>query len=133
MEWTVIVAECNVNQIVKKKKVFLEHAIVKSIVQHPRRVNGHHHNNVFFVFVFLSSQLESTCVSIHEILKVVSESQTWYRLREAHDRIRADHIQSNVTLWSLGETVLLFVIAVGQVVLLKSFFSEKKGLVAVPT
>ncbi|XP_019722261.1 transmembrane emp24 domain-containing protein 3 [Hippocampus comes] len=79
------------------------------------------------------TQLESTCVSIHEILKVVSESQTWYRLREAHDRIRADHIHSNVTLWSLSETVLLFVIAVGQVMLLKSFFSEKKGPVAVPT
>ncbi|KAF3832405.1 hypothetical protein F7725_026070 [Dissostichus mawsoni] len=32
------------------------------------------------------TQMESSCVSIHEILKVVADSQTWYRLREAHDR-----------------------------------------------
>ncbi|XP_061524191.1 transmembrane emp24 domain-containing protein 3 [Phycodurus eques] len=79
------------------------------------------------------THLESTCVSIHEILKVVSESQTWYRLREAHDRNRADHLHDRVTLWSIGETVLLFVIGVSQVMLLKSFFSDKKGSVAAMT
>lgn len=79
------------------------------------------------------TQLESTCVSIHEILKVVAESQTWYRLREAHDRIKADHLHERVTYWSVGETVLLFVIGIGQVMLLRSFFTEKKGSVAATT
>ncbi|XP_037103278.1 transmembrane emp24 domain-containing protein 3 [Syngnathus acus] len=79
------------------------------------------------------TQLESMCVSIHEVLKVVLTSQSWYRRREAHDRIRADHINRRVTQWSISETVLLLVISVGQVMLLKSFFTDKKGPVAAPT
>ncbi|XP_029000228.1 transmembrane emp24 domain-containing protein 3 [Betta splendens] len=79
------------------------------------------------------TQLESSCVSIHEILKVVAESQTWYRLREAHDRTRADHLLERVTYYSIGETFLLFVIGIGQVMMLRSFFMEKKGSVAVST
>ncbi|KAF6727143.1 Transmembrane emp24 domain-containing protein 3 [Oryzias melastigma] len=79
------------------------------------------------------TQLESSCVAIHEILKVVIDSQTWYRLREAQDRTKAEHLFERVTYWSFGETVLLFVIGIGQVMLLKSFFSEKKGSVAATT
>nr|XP_019935316.1 PREDICTED: transmembrane emp24 domain-containing protein 3-like [Paralichthys olivaceus] len=79
------------------------------------------------------TQLESSCVSIHEVLKVVADSQTWYRLREAHDRMKAEHLLERVTYWSIGETVLLFVIGIGQVMLLRSFFVEKKGSVAAAT
>ncbi|XP_045888071.1 transmembrane emp24 domain-containing protein 3 [Micropterus dolomieu] len=79
------------------------------------------------------TQLESSCVSIHEILKVVADSQTWYRLREAHDRTKAEHLLERVTYWSIGETVMLFVIGIGQVMLLRSFFTEKKGSVAATT
>ncbi|KAM9861089.1 transmembrane emp24 domain-containing protein 3 [Aulostomus maculatus] len=79
------------------------------------------------------TQLESTCVAIHEILKVVAESQTWYRLREAHDRVKAEHLLERVTYWSIGETVLLFVIGIGQVMLLRSFFTDRKGSVAAMT
>ncbi|CAL8350278.1 unnamed protein product [Merluccius merluccius] len=73
------------------------------------------------------TQLESTCLSIHEILKVVSESQTRYRLREAHDRIRAEDIHERISYWSVGETALLFAVSAGQVLMLRSFFSDKKG------
>ncbi|MEQ2292090.1 Transmembrane emp24 domain-containing protein 3 [Ameca splendens] len=79
------------------------------------------------------TQLESSCVSIHEVLKVVAESQTWYRLREAHDRTKAEHLLERVTYWSVGETILLFVIGFGQVILLKSFFNERKGSVVATT
>ncbi|XP_029935681.1 transmembrane emp24 domain-containing protein 3 [Myripristis murdjan] len=79
------------------------------------------------------TQMESACLSIHEILKVVSDSQTWYRLREAHDRIRAEDLHERVTYWSIGETMLLFVVSIGQVLMLRSFFSEKKGTVAAST
>ncbi|KAM9366295.1 transmembrane emp24 domain-containing protein 3 [Symphorus nematophorus] len=79
------------------------------------------------------TQLESSCVAIHEVLKSVADSQTWYRLREAHDRTKAEHLLERVTYWSIGETVLLFVIGIGQVVLLRSFFTEKKGSVAATT
>ncbi|XP_051796101.1 transmembrane emp24 domain-containing protein 3 [Acanthochromis polyacanthus] len=79
------------------------------------------------------TQLESSCVAIHEILKVVADSQTWYRLREAHDRTKAEHLLERVTYWSIGETVLLFVIGIGQVMMLKSFFADKKGSVMAAT
>lgn len=79
------------------------------------------------------TQLESSCVSIHEVLKVVIESQTWLRLREAHDRMKAEHLLERVTLWSIGETTLLFVIGIGQVMLLRSFFTDNKGSVGTST
>ncbi|XP_023153366.1 transmembrane emp24 domain-containing protein 3 [Amphiprion ocellaris] len=79
------------------------------------------------------TQLESSCVAIHEILKVVADSQTWYRLREAHDRTKAEHLLERVTYWSIGETVLLFVIGIGQVMMLRSFFADKKGSVLAAT
>ncbi|XP_047437140.1 transmembrane emp24 domain-containing protein 3 [Mugil cephalus] len=79
------------------------------------------------------TQLESSCVSIHEILKVVIDSQTWYRLREAHDRTKAEHLLERVTFWSIGETVLLFIIGIGQVMMLRSFFADKKGSVVAAT
>ncbi|KAI2662675.1 transmembrane emp24 domain-containing 3-like protein [Labeo rohita] len=79
------------------------------------------------------TQMESACLSIHEILKVVSDSQTWYRLREAQDRIRAEDLNDRVHFWSIGETIILFVVCIGQVFMLKSFFNEKKANVATST
>ncbi|KAL6468462.1 hypothetical protein MHYP_G00219860 [Metynnis hypsauchen] len=79
------------------------------------------------------TQMESACLSIHEILKVVADSQTWYRLREAQDRIRAEDLNERVSYWSIGETIILFLVSIGQVLMLKSFFSEKKTNVATST
>lgn len=72
------------------------------------------------------TQLESTCLSIHEILKVVVDSQTRLRLREATDRIRAELLHDRVAYWSLGETAVLLAVSLGQVLILRSFFSDKK-------
>ncbi|KAJ3593967.1 hypothetical protein NHX12_006300 [Muraenolepis orangiensis] len=73
------------------------------------------------------TQLESTCLSIHEILKTVTEAQTRFRLRESIDRLRAEVIHERITYWSLGETALLFAVSAGQVLMLRSFFNDKKG------
>ncbi|XP_009895634.2 transmembrane emp24 domain-containing protein 3 [Dryobates pubescens] len=72
------------------------------------------------------TQMESACVTIHEALNSVIDSQTHYRLREAQDRSRAEDLNSRVSYWSVGETFILFVVSIGQVVLLKSFFTEKR-------
>lgn len=69
--------------------------------------------------------MESACVTIHEALKTVIDSQTHYRLREAQDRARAEDLNSQVSYWSIGETIALFVVSFSQVLLLKSFFTEK--------
>ncbi|XP_076879179.1 transmembrane emp24 domain-containing protein 3 isoform X2 [Brachyhypopomus gauderio] len=79
------------------------------------------------------TQMESACLSIHEILKVVADSQTWYRLREAQDRLRAEDLNERVSFWSVGETIILFMVSIGQVLMLKSFFSEKKTNVSTST
>ncbi|NXE54386.1 TMED3 protein, partial [Casuarius casuarius] len=72
------------------------------------------------------TQMESACVTIHEALNTVIDSQTHYRLREAQDRNRAEDLNDRVSYWSVGETIILFVVSIGQVMLLKSFFTEKR-------
>ncbi|NXW96237.1 TMED3 protein, partial [Larus smithsonianus] len=72
------------------------------------------------------TQMESACVTIHEALNTVIDSQTHYRLREAQDRSRAEDLNGRVSYWSVGETLILFVVSIGQVMLLKSFFTEKR-------
>ncbi|XP_034042927.1 transmembrane emp24 domain-containing protein 3-like [Thalassophryne amazonica] len=79
------------------------------------------------------TQMESTCASIHEFLRIVSDSQMWQRQREAQDRLKAEHLLERVTYWSIGESILLFVIGFGQLMVLKSFFADKKGCVATST
>ncbi|XP_049708493.1 transmembrane emp24 domain-containing protein 3 [Elephas maximus indicus] len=74
------------------------------------------------------TQMESACVTIHEALKTVIDSQTHYRLREAQDRARAEDLNSQVSYWSVSETIALFVVSFGQVLLLKSFFTEKRPM-----
>lgn len=74
------------------------------------------------------TQMESACVTIHEALKTVIDSQTHYRLREAQDRARAEDLNSRVSYWSVGETIALFVVSFSQVLLLKSFFTEKRPI-----
>uniref|UniRef100_A0A674J5K4 Transmembrane p24 trafficking protein 3 n=1 Tax=Terrapene triunguis TaxID=2587831 RepID=A0A674J5K4_9SAUR len=73
------------------------------------------------------TQMESACVTIHEALNTVIDSQTHYRLREAQDRSRAEELNHHVSYWSVGETVLLLVVSVTQVMLLKSFFTETRA------
>lgn len=66
-------------------------------------------------------------------MKTVTETQTRYRLREALDRTKAEDLLKRVTFWSIGETLLLFVIGIGQVMMLRSLFTERKGSVAATT
>uniref|UniRef100_A0A8C4WZ65 Transmembrane p24 trafficking protein 7 n=1 Tax=Eptatretus burgeri TaxID=7764 RepID=A0A8C4WZ65_EPTBU len=72
------------------------------------------------------TQMESACVSIHEAMKTVIDYQTHHRLREAQGRSRAEDLNMRVLFWSLGETVALLSISLGQVLLLKSFFTDKR-------
>ncbi|XP_058599722.1 uncharacterized protein LOC131520015 [Neofelis nebulosa] len=72
------------------------------------------------------TQMESACVSIHEALKSVIDYQTHFRLREAQGRSRAEDLNTRVAYWSVGEALILLVVSIGQVFLLKSFFSDKR-------
>ena len=80
--------------------------------------------NFYVSLLFL--QLETSCVTIHEALKAVINYQTHYRLREAKGRARAEQLNQRVHLWSLGEFCLILIIGIGQVLVLRSFFTDKK-------
>lgn len=70
--------------------------------------------------------MESSSQTLHENLNKVVDYQTHHRLRESQGRKRAEDLNERVLLWAIGETVAIIVIGIGQVVILKSLFSEKK-------
>lgn len=72
------------------------------------------------------TQMESSSHTLHENLNKVVDYQTHHRLRESQGRKRAEDLNERVFLWAVGETVAIVVIGIGQVVILKNLFSEKK-------
>ncbi|WP_411027530.1 emp24/gp25L/p24 family protein, partial [Salmonella sp. s54925] len=68
--------------------------------------------------------LEMSSVSMHESLKVVVDYQTHHRLREATARDRAEYLNERVQYWSIGESVLIVILSIGQVFVLRRFFAE---------
>jgi protein ERP2 len=74
------------------------------------------------------TQMESSAVTIHEALKVVSDYQTHHRLRESKGRAFAEDLNERVMYWSIGQTVVILVIGIGQVLVLRSFFTDKRPI-----
>ncbi|XP_013392434.1 transmembrane emp24 domain-containing protein 3-like [Lingula anatina] len=74
------------------------------------------------------TQLESSAVTIHEAMKVVIDYQTHHRLREGQGRSFAEGLNERVQYWSIGQTVVILIIGIGQVLVLRSFFSDKKSV-----
>lgn len=70
--------------------------------------------------------METSSSTVHENLVTILDYQTHHRLREAQGRKRAEDLNERVLYWSLGETIVVLFIGVGQVMVLKNFFSEKK-------
>jgi len=71
------------------------------------------------------TQIESSCVSIHESLNAVKDYQTDYRLREYRGRTIAEMLSERVQWWSIGECMALVVLSLSQVLLVRSFFRGK--------
>jgi protein ERP2 len=73
------------------------------------------------------TQLETSLVAMHDTLKVVSDYQTHYRLRETYSRNLIEHVWERVQIWSLGEAVVIIVVSVGQVFVLRRFFPDRRS------
>jgi hypothetical protein len=71
------------------------------------------------------TQLESSAATIGDRLRLIDDYQTHHRLREATGRKRAEDLNERVMWWSLGQTAVFIVISIGQVFLVRSFFSDK--------
>ena len=76
--------------------------------------------------------MESSSVAMHESLNEVVDVQTHFRLREAQGRVFAEDLNGRVTMWSIGETLIILMIGIGQVFILRSFFTDKKSTVNMP-
>ncbi|EEZ97463.1 transmembrane emp24 domain-containing protein 3 [Tribolium castaneum] len=76
--------------------------------------------------VTVMTQMESSAQDIHKALTTILDYQTHHRLREAQGRKRAEDLNERVLWWSIMETVAVITIAVGQVFVLKNFFTERK-------
>lgn len=70
--------------------------------------------------------MESSSQKIHEDLNSVIDFQTHHRLREAQGRKRAEELNERVLMWAFGETFGILIITIGQVMILKNFFADKK-------
>jgi len=79
--------------------------------------------------VTVLTQMESSAQDIHKSLNTILDAQTHHRLREAQGRKRAEDLNETVLWWSILETVAIITIAVGQVFILKNFFTEKKPFI----
>lgn len=72
------------------------------------------------------TQMETSSQEVHENLNAIIDYQTHHRLRETQSRKRAEDLNERVMIWSIGVTTAIFLVGLGQVAILKSFFSEKK-------
>ncbi|XP_018320445.1 transmembrane emp24 domain-containing protein 3 [Agrilus planipennis] len=76
--------------------------------------------------VTVMTQLETSAQEIHKSLNTIIDFQTHHRLREAQGRKRAEDLNERVLWWSVMETIAIVVIGIGQVLVLKNFFTDKK-------
>ena len=72
--------------------------------------------------------MESSAATIHEALKTVIDYQTHHRLRESTGRIFAEDLNGRVQYWSVGELCIVITMGIGQVLVLRSFFTDKKSV-----
>ncbi|CAD5111640.1 DgyrCDS931 [Dimorphilus gyrociliatus] len=72
------------------------------------------------------TQMETSAVSVHEALKSIRDFQTHHRLREAQGRVYAEELNEKVQFWSIGESIIVLIVGIGQIIVLKSFFTDKR-------
>lgn len=70
--------------------------------------------------------METYALEVHKNLNSILDYQTHHRLREAQGRKRAEDLNSRVLLWSIVETITILTISVGEVCILRTFFTERK-------
>ncbi|KAF7991685.1 hypothetical protein HCN44_010486 [Aphidius gifuensis] len=76
--------------------------------------------------VTVMTQMESSAQEVHKNLVRMVDYQTSHRLREAQGRKRAEDLNESVLWWSIMETLAIVCISISQVLVLKTFFSERK-------
>ncbi|XP_048418885.1 transmembrane emp24 domain-containing protein 3-like [Stegostoma tigrinum] len=79
------------------------------------------------------TQLEASCLSIHTALRSVMSMQAQQRIQALIDRLHAEDMNTHIIYWASSETIILFLVTVGQVIILKRFFTDKRANTSVAT
>nr|KAG5711881.1 hypothetical protein BaRGS_026322 [Batillaria attramentaria] len=69
---------------------------------------------------------QAACDEIHEAVTAVLNFQRKYRVHEAIGRHLAEQLNRMVSWWSLGQSVVVLLCGVGQVVALKTLFTDTR-------
>ena len=80
------------------------------------------------LLLLLCTQMETSALNTYHSLKGVIDYQTHHKLRESQGRSFAEDLNERVQYWSVGQTVIILVTGIGQVLILRSFFSERKTI-----
>lgn len=70
--------------------------------------------------------MESSAQEIHKSLNSVADYQTHHRLREAQGRKRAEDLNARVLSWSVCETAFVIICSITQVIVMRSFFTDRR-------
>uniref|UniRef100_A0A0L8GJP4 GOLD domain-containing protein n=1 Tax=Octopus bimaculoides TaxID=37653 RepID=A0A0L8GJP4_OCTBM len=70
--------------------------------------------------------MEQTSVNTHAQLNTIADYQTHFKLRESSGRAFAEFLNERVFFWSICETVAVIVVGIGQIIVLHSFFTDKR-------
>lgn len=73
-----------------------------------------------------SLQMESSSKIVHENLKSIIDYQTHHRLREAQGEEFAELLNERVHIWSAGQALIILLVGAGQILILRSFFTDKR-------
>lgn len=71
--------------------------------------------------------MKTSIQTIHHNLRQTNNYQVYHKLREAQGRTFAEDLNERVQYWSIGQTVIILLAGIGQLLVLKSFFTEKRG------
>lgn len=72
------------------------------------------------------TQVETSIVNVHDAMRIVELYQNHHRIREANGRLVAQKLNDKVMWWSLGQGIIVPLVAILQVYILRNFFAEKK-------
>lgn len=70
------------------------------------------------------TQMETSLYKSFENLKSVIDYQKHHLLRESQGRTFAEEVNERVQYWSVGQTFVILVVGIGQILVVRSFFSD---------
>lgn len=75
---------------------------------------------------FVNTQMEESMEAIHRHATEVMKFQKVYRANEARGRYEADQLNQTVQWWSLTQSFIILIAGLGEIVILKRFFTHRR-------